>query len=84
MTEAATSAVAIGALRKSFGATLAVDDVNFTIKQGISHLGAAYGHIVNILLRYLFHLEIIKRCKLGKFCKAAFPVSAEMMVVANH
>ena len=32
MTERAKSAVAIRALRKSFGATLAVDDVAFTIE----------------------------------------------------
>jgi ribose transport system ATP-binding protein len=37
MTERAKSAVAIRALRKSFGATLAVDDVAFTIEPGTAH-----------------------------------------------
>jgi ribose transport system ATP-binding protein len=54
MTEAANSAVAIRALRKSFGATLAVDDVSFTIEQGTAHAllgenGAGKSTIVKLL-----------------------------------
>jgi ribose transport system ATP-binding protein len=54
MTKAAASAVAIGTLRKSFGATLAVDDVSFTIEQGTAHAllgenGAGKSTIVKLL-----------------------------------
>ena len=54
MTEGASSAVAIGELRKSFGATLAVDDVSFTIAQGTAHAllgenGAGKSTIVKLL-----------------------------------
>jgi ribose transport system ATP-binding protein len=54
MTEAAKSAVAIRALRKSFGATLAVDDVSFTIEPGTAHAllgenGAGKSTIVKLL-----------------------------------
>src|SRR5215469_17374027 len=54
MTETTTSAVAIGELRKSFGATLAVDDVSFTIAQGTAHAllgenGAGKSTIVKLL-----------------------------------
>ena len=54
MTEAAKSAVAVRALRKSFGATLAVDDVSFTIEQGTAHAllgenGAGKSTIVKLL-----------------------------------
>jgi ribose transport system ATP-binding protein len=54
MTEAANSAVAINALRKSFGATLAVDDVSFAIERGTAHAllgenGAGKSTIVKLL-----------------------------------
>ena len=54
MTKGASSAVAIGELRKSFGATLAVDDVSFTIAQGTAHAllgenGAGKSTIVKLL-----------------------------------
>ena len=42
MTEQAVSAVGIRDLRKAFGATLAVDDVSFTIEQGVAHAVARF------------------------------------------
>ena len=54
MTEQAVSAVGIRDLRKAFGATLAVDDVSFTIEQGVAHAllgenGAGKSTIVKLL-----------------------------------
>src|SRR5580700_5292835 len=54
MTEAANSAVDIHALRKAFGATLAVDDVGFSIERGVAHAlvgenGAGKSTIVKLL-----------------------------------
>jgi ribose transport system ATP-binding protein len=54
MTEQAASAVEIHDLSKAFGATLAVDDVSFTIKQGVAHAllgenGAGKSTIVKLL-----------------------------------
>jgi ribose transport system ATP-binding protein len=54
MTEKVTSAVEIHALRKAFGATLAVDDVGFSIEPGVAHAllgenGAGKSTIVKLL-----------------------------------
>ena len=54
MTEQVTSAVDIHALRKAFGATLAVDDVGFSIERGVAHAlvgenGAGKSTIVKLL-----------------------------------
>jgi ribose transport system ATP-binding protein len=54
MTEQAASAVGIRDLRKAFGATLAVDDVSFTIERGVAHAllgenGAGKSTIVKLL-----------------------------------
>src|ERR1700733_7084356 len=54
MTDQAAGAVEIGDLRKAFGATLAVDDVGFTVERGVAHAllgenGAGKSTIVKLL-----------------------------------
>jgi ribose transport system ATP-binding protein len=54
MTDQAASAVEIHDLRKAFGATLAVDDVGFTIERGVAHAllgenGAGKSTVVKLL-----------------------------------